>query len=794
MKKLFLLFVVATGMNISYSQQLTQLVKGTITDKISEKALAGASISVEGLSISTLSDLNGFFTLKNVPVGRIKITISYIGYQTASIPEILVTTGKEVVLDIPLEQNIASLNEVVVRAGKTKKGNVNNEFAGSSSRSFNIEEVTRYAGGRNDPSKLVSNFAGVISNNDSRNDIVVRGNSPAGVLWRIEGLPSPSPNHYATLGTTGGPISALNTNALKTSDFYSGAFPAEYGNATSAVFDINFRTGNSQKHEKTLQVNLFSGLEAMLEGPLSKKKNGASYLVGYRYSFVQIGQSLGLDIGTKAVPKYQDWVYNIQSGKTKAGTFSFFGMGGKSSIDFIGKEIDTTDFYSRKDQDAYSTTSLYLLGAKHSINVGKKSYWKTVVSYSNNKNEFDVFQYPLPVPPYKNRWQITSVNDQQNVFRFSTFINSKSSARFSWRAGITGEKFGLNTIVKDREGKNETANFEILRNFDDNFMLLEYFGQFRYKPNNKLTVTAGMHGMNFSFNSTNMFEPRLSISYQANQKNIFLFSYGLHGQLQPLPVYLYEKKMGSIIDQSNRNLGFNKAHHFIAGYENRFNAEWRIKAEVYYQRLFNIPVEKTASGFSMINAGSDFAFPEKSGLVNNGTGYNTGIELTIEKFLSKGYYLLITGSVFDSKYKGSDKINRNSTYNYGYATNVLTGREWAIGKAKRKAFTIDVRMSAIGGRYTTPVNLAASIAAGKEIPDETKYNSEQLGSYFRLDTKFGFRVNSQKRKISQTLYIDLQNVTNRENIFLRRYNPVYATTGNVNQIGFFPDILYRIQF
>ncbi len=222
--------------------------------------------------------------------------------------------------------------------------------------------------------------------------------------------------------------------------------------------------------------------------------------------------------------------------------------------------------------------------------------------------------------------------------------------------------------------------------------------------------------------------------------------------------------------------------------------DWRIKAEAYYQDLFDMPVESSASGFSMLNAGSDFTFPEIAGLVNKGTGSNAGIELTIEKFLSKGYYLLATGSVFDSKYKGSDGIERNSTYNYGYAANILAGREWTVGKAKRNAFTLDLRMSTIGGKYTTPVDLAASIAAGKEVLDETRYNSEELDSYFRLDTKFGFRMNSKKRKMSQTIYLDLQNVTNRENIFLRRYNPVSASTGNVNQIGFFPDVLYRIQF
>ena len=793
MKKFLTLTFVLAAI-FTQAQSLTQTVKGTITDKISEKPLAGATVGVEGTSLTALTDVNGVFTIASVPVGRVKLAVSFIGYGTVSIPEVLVTAGKEVVIDISLEQSIASMNEIVIKAAKTKKGAVSNEYAGSSSRSFSIEEITRYAGGRNDPSKLVSNFAGVVSNNDSRNDIVVRGNSPAGVLWRIEGLPSPSPNHYATLGTTGGPISALNTNALKTSDFYTGAFPAEYGNATAAVFDINFRTGNTEKHERTLQLNLFSGLEAMLEGPLGKKGSGASYLVGYRYSFVQIGQSLGLNVGTDAVPKYQDWVYNIQFGKSKAGRFSLFGMGGISSIDFIGAEIDTTDFYSRKDQDAYSKNNFYLFGAKHTIDIGKKSYWRTVVSYSNTKTQFDNYQYPLPIPPYKNRWLITDVDDRQNVLRFSSFINAKSSVKFSWRAGITGENFGLKTTVRDREGQPETAPFEISRDFDDNFILMQYFGQARYKPNEKITLTAGLHGMNFSFNSANIIEPRASLNYALNAKNTVSLSYGLHSQLQPLPVYLYQKPNGSGSNQNNRNLDFSKAHHFVAGYENRFAPEWRIKVEGYYQDLFDIPVEQTASGFSMLNAGSDFTFPEKAGLVSAGTGTNTGVELTIEKFLSKGFYLLATGSVFNSKYKGSDGIERNSSYNYGHAANVLAGREWKVGKDGRKAFTLDIRFSTIGGRYATPVDVAASIAAGKEVLDETKYNSEQLNSYLRLDTKFGFRINSKKRKLSQTIYLDLQNITNRENIFLRRFNPLYGNTGNVNQIGFFPDILYRVQF
>lgn len=794
MKRLSVFIAATISFLAGYSQNITQTVKGTITDKISEKPLAGASVMVKnGKDLSAISNSSGQFIINNVSTGRVTVTVVAIGYKTVLIPEVLVTAGKEVIMDIALEQEIKVLADVTVSSRVTKKGNASNEFAGASSRSFSMEEVTRFAGGRNDPSKLVSSFAGVISSSDSRNDIVVRGNSPAGVLWRLEGVPTPSPNHFATSGTTGGPVSALNTNALKTSDFYTGAFPAEYGNANAAVFDIQLRTGNADKHEKTVQLNLFSGLELMLEGPLNNKKNGASYLVGYRYSFVQIGQSLGLNVGTSAVPKYQDWVYNIQLSKSKAGRFNFFGMGGISSINFIGKDTDTTDFYSRQDQDVNVKSNLMVFGVKHTIDIGKKSYLRSLISYASTKSDVDQYQYALPLD-YKFSWLTFQSRNKSKTFRFSSALNTKFNSKLSWRNGVLIEAFGVNSNVLSRDGQPATATFAVQQDYNGNSTLLQAYSQFRYKPGNAVTITGGLHGMYYDFNQKNIIEPRAGFTYQINSSNTVLFNYGLHSQLQPLPVYLYQQTNGAIVDKSNQNLDFTKAHHFVLGYEKRLQNNWRIKAETYYQYLFDVPVEKVKNGFSMLNAGADFTYPEKSGLVNEGTGQNYGLELTVEKFLSNGLYILTTGSVFKSTYKGSDGIERNTTFNYGYAANLLAGREWKTGRAKKNAFTFDIKLTTLGGRYATPVHLAASIVAQKEVLDETRYNSEQLNGYFRLDTKFGIRINSSKRKISHTFYLDLQNVTNNNNIFLRRYNPERQRIGEVNQIGFFPDLLYRIQF
>ena len=215
----------------------TTAIKGWIKDKVSEQTLIGVNVVLTGMNdtLGSLTDETGRFLFQNVVPGRYKIHISYLGYATEEIPNILVTSGKEVTLEIGMEELLQSIKEVVITAA-TDKDKAINEMASISARTFSLEEVTRYSGGRNDASRLVANFAGVSTSNDSRNDIVVRGNSPAGILWRLEGISIPNPNHFSTLGTTGGPVSALNTNLLKNSDFITSAFPAEYGNAISRYF------------------------------------------------------------------------------------------------------------------------------------------------------------------------------------------------------------------------------------------------------------------------------------------------------------------------------------------------------------------------------------------------------------------------------------------------------------------------------------------------------------------------------------------------------------------------------
>lgn len=206
------------------------------------------------------------------------------------------------VINVELEENAIKMDEVEVKASSEK--DLVNTMQMANMKSFSIEETERYAGSRQDPARMAQNFAGVQGTNDSRNDIVIRGNSPAGLLWRLEDIDIPNPNHFAVAGSAGGPQSIINNKYLSNSEFYTGAFPANYGNAVGGVFDLKMRNGNNEKHERTFQLGIL-GTEIALEGPISKK-SGASYLVSYRYSTLALFGSFNINLGTSAIPNYQD--------------------------------------------------------------------------------------------------------------------------------------------------------------------------------------------------------------------------------------------------------------------------------------------------------------------------------------------------------------------------------------------------------------------------------------------------------------------------------------------------------
>ncbi len=768
---------------LSFGQNNTQTIRGNITDKLSQTPITGVAIQLTSLQIGAISDSLGNYLLTAIPPDRYEVRISYFGYKTLIIPNVVVTSGKEVILDIALEEDFKQLNEVVVK-GETKGASVN-KLATVSARTFSMEEVNRYAGGRSDPARLAANFAGVSAPDDSRNDIVIRGNSPVGVLWRIDGMNVTNPNHFASVGTTGGAVSAINTNLLKNSDFLTSAFPSEYGNATSGVFDLGFRNGNNRKRETTLQAGVITGLELTTEGPFSKK-NDASYLIGYRYSLAGIAQAVGVNIGTTATPSYQDLSFKLNSGNTKLGKFSLFGILATSSINIGGGSSAT--LYGNGNKVDFSS-KIGIGGINHFKQLNSKSFISSTIgiNYSATNQtgyNFDHFTDSIFIREVSNVSKTT--------YFLSSNYNLKINSRLFFKAGVQDELINLDLYYKTKD--NLFAPEKQIWDYQSSTNLVQAFVHLKYAISSKLTLNAGVHSQYFFLNKATSVEPRVGLVYNATRKSSFNLGYGLHSQLQPINVYfLQSADLDGNIVYNNKNLDFTKSHHIVLGYNLQPFANWRIKTEVYYQSLYNVPVTSYSSSYSMLNTGSTFKTDLADSLINTGTGSNYGIELTVEKFFSKGYYGLFTASVYNSSYIGSDGVERNTAFKGKYVYNILAGKEWKIGQDKRNRFSVDIKFTNAGGRAFTPIDLTASNAIGREVLSTDAFSSF-YANYYRLDLKAGFTLNSAKRKIAQTFSLDLQNVTNHKNVFSQSYDDKMKNISTTYQLGFFPNVVYKIQF
>lgn len=783
MKKILLagLLLCLGGMVMSQDLNYRQTVRGTIVDEQSGNVLSNVTVTIEGMpSIASITDSTGAFKLLRVPIGRQTIIVSNIGYEMAIIQHIEVTSSKEVVIEIKLKEKIKKLDEVIVNSGRPKNRALN-DAALVSARQLSVDEAFRYSGTRNDPSRMAQNFAGVSGTNDARNDIIIRGNSPSGVLWRMDGIDIPNPNHYSTLGSTGGPVTILNTNTLKSSDFITSAFPAQYGNAVAGVFDLRMRNGNNEKYEFLGQMG-FNGFEVGAEGPLNMETK-SSFLVNYRYSLVPVIQALGLSVGTgNSTPYYQDASFKVNMPTKKAGTFSWFGLGGESHINFPAEEED--NLYASNDgtlRDRKFKSLTGVTGLTHTYFFNPTTSGKAIFAVSGFKSKYNeqIVEANKPGKPSN------STNYEQLKYSAGYTFNKKFNAKNQFTAGFVADMTRL-TLNKDfiRDGDSTMTRFV---DINKRTSLLKAFTNLGHRFSDRLSSNLGLYYQFFTLNNTWSVEPRWNIKYQLLSNQSISFGAGLHSQTQPLEVYFYQSPGGAL---TNKDLDLVKSLHGVLGYDISFSRYLRLKAEVYGQYIYDAAVERTRSSFSMLNSGADFYFPDKTNLVNEGNGYNYGAELTLERFLNKGFYWLVTASLFESKYRGSDEIWRSTAFNTHFVTNILGGKEFKVGP--KSALGIDTKLAFAGGQPYTPFDLNASETAGYVIFKEDEAYSLRHNAYWRWDLKFSFIKNG--KRATQKWYVDFQNVTNNKNIYLQTLNPKTGTIGRIDQIGFFPNINYQITF
>lgn len=786
-KFLFLFLMLAVSSSL-ISQNLTQTIRGKVIDKQSKSPIIGANVILQNSDPikGAVTDIDGNFRLENVAIGRQSIVISFIGYKSSTFQNLLISAQKETILNIELEEKVITGKEVVIY-GSSDKREAQNKMATVSARTFSIEETQKYAGSLNDVARMAQNFAGVQSGDDTRNDLIIRGNSSVGVLYRLDGVDIPNPNHFAFFGSTGGPISILNNNVLSNSDFFTGAFPAEFGNAFAGAFDLKMRAGNNEKHEFMGQFGI-NGFEGMAEGPIKKSKS--SYLLNLRYNDLELYKSLGVNIGTQAVPTYFDGTLKLNFQQTKGAT-QFFAMGGKSFIEFLNSDRGENEtFFDNEGEDLRYGTDIFVSAISQTYLL-KKGFIKGVISYQNSNNSVEVDTIgennPNPFNTYNN-------SSGQGKISAYVYINLKLNSRNLIKSGlfVNQLQFDLNESFFRRDLK---VYFD-RQKFDGETYLYQPYAQWQFKVNQKLTLNSGVHVLYYTFNNTSNVEPRLGFKYELNPTNVLSFGYGKHSQVPPGALY-YKNVLtpNGSLPNPNKSLEMFSSHHFVLGYDKFINERLRLKAETYFQYLVDVPVDVKPSTYSILNQGAGFSFNFPDTLTNQGKGRNYGVELTLERFLKNGFYYLATVSLFESWYQPSDEVWYQTAFSTNYAINLLSGKEFRIleHKAKRANWiNINGRLVYNGGQRFTPILLEESIAAKEPVFDFSRNFEQRYQDYFRLDIKVGWRFDGSK--ISQEFAFDLQNITNRKNIFNEEFNPDNGEVITRYQLGRLPVVQYRIYF
>lgn len=791
--KLSIISLLLLFAGVAQGQGITQTIRGRVVDVQSQSPLPGVNVYTLGENrLGTTTDMDGYYELTNVPIGRVSLGFSFMGYEAQVMSNLELTGSKELVLNLQLRESTEYLQEVEVVAGQPRE-RVQNEMVNVSGRTFSVEETGRYAGSFQDVSRMASNFAGVQRTDDATNDIVIRGNSPNGLIWRLEGVDIPNPNHFGGLGATGGPVSMLNNNVLANSDFLTGAFPSNYGDGLSGVFDLKLRNGNYEKHEFLGQIG-FNGLEFGAEGPLSRESN-SSYLANYRYSTLGIMSAMGVNFGTgTAIPYYQDLSMKLHFPSTTRGTFDVFALGGISSIEFLDSENEEGEdggFYS-DDQDLRNKVKTGVLGASHQYFFNRNTYSKITAAVSTIRNYTDVDTINLTgdviTPVYRQEFV-------QNNLQLAAYLNHKLSARHVIRAGafVTVENFNL----VDSTWDVDIDRFRTLRDHKATDVLYQPYANWQYRPDDQWELNMGLHSMIMQSNGNASLEPRFGASFNINERQSLNFGYGLHSQ-RVHPSIQYEQLQmadGSYV-KLNEDLPFVKSQHLVLGYQHLLKNRIQFKAEAYYQYVYNAVVERKTSPFSSLNAGS-FNFTAPDSVKSGGIGYNYGLDLTLEKFMDKGFYFLSSLSLYESQYQGSDQVWRNTAFNGNYVLNALGGKEFVMGKSRadkknRSKLSLDGKLTFAGGQRYTPLDLEQTKATGDEHYDLTRAYGEQFDPYFRADIRIGYTITG--KKVTQEWAFDIQNITNHQNPFGQEYDSQKQKVVTTYQLGLFPMMLYRITF
>ncbi|MDR2969050.1 MAG: carboxypeptidase-like regulatory domain-containing protein [Tannerellaceae bacterium] len=760
-------------------RQLSQKIRGVVTDEASGQSLPFVSVVLDGSQTGVTTDEYGAFSLENVPVGRHSLHVSCMGFEAVIVKEILVGSAREVFLEIQLKENTYQLDEIAIRPRINKEEPLN-KMALSGARMLSVEEARRYAGGMDDPGRLAASFAGV-SPGVGDNGISIHGNAPHLLQWRLEDVEIPNPNHFADVSVLGGGIlSSLSSHILANSDFFTGAFPAEYGNAVSGVFDMKMRNGNNQTHEHTFQAGIL-GIDFASEGPLSRKHH-SSYLFNYRYSTTSLLDKLGSPVEEGSTIDYQDLNFKLNFPTRNAGVFSVWATALIDKYDDRAEQ-DREKWESMDDrQRSVSDQTMAAGGISHRYFYGNNAQLKTTLAatFSQGKVDMDITDYSQKTTPY-----MTADNRYTNLI-FKTSFNKKFSPRFTNMTGVTytGLLYDMDFYLAPHEGYAP----ENISRGDGSIDLISIHNSSLLSLGDKLDMSVGIHAQAMTLNSEWTVEPRASLRWRASGRGTLAVAGGLYSRMEKMDVYFVKTK--GTAETENKKLGFTKSQHLMLAYNYRISDDMLLKIEPYIQFLYDVPV--TADGsYSVLNRRE---FWVEESLVNEGKGRNAGVDLTIEKYLTKGLYYMLTASLFESKYCGGDGLWHSTRYDRKYIANALAGKEWMLGRNKQNVLSANIKLTLQGGERHSPVDEEATMNdPDKAVQyDETKPFSKQLSPMFLTNLSVSYRIN--RKNVSHEFALQMLNVTKHKEFYGHHYNTKTNRIEVYSGAASLPNISYKVHF
>jgi hypothetical protein len=786
MQKLSWLFGTVLAVLCVYTSaaQTTSTIRGVVVDAASGQSLPYATVTVEGSPTGVVTDEHGEFTLPPLSVGRHTVVASLLGYEPAVVREVMTSSAKETVLEISMTESVQTLAQIVVRPGIDKDQPLN-PMALAGARMLSVEEAGRFAGAVDDPARLVTAFAGA-AGSVSGNNIAIRGNSPQSLQWKLEGVEIPNPNHFPEVTSIGGGVlTSFSSQVLANSDFFTGAFPAQYNNALSGVFDMALRNGNNQTHEHSAQVGSL-GLEFASEGPF--KKGGGSYLFNYRYSLLApVANLIGGDLAEIAGVKYQDLSFKINVPTRRAGTFSLWGI---ASYDALRDPTKTREemeaeeyFYFRGDSRQWMGAA----GLSNRVFFSTNTYMKATLAATYAKNTLlgDSF---VDGEPGSGMVRVMDMRDTNTNLIFNTYINTKTSARHTNRTGVTVTGLlyddNYNTTPGQVYPTGPIANFV---DTDGGSVMASLFTQSVFQLSRRFQTEVGVNGQYFAWNKKWTIEPRVSLRWQAAPKHAIAVAAGLHSRRERLDYY-FVSNAATGGEMVNKNLDVAKAAHLTMSWDWSITRDLHLRVEPYFQHLYDVPVFP-GTARSIINQ-TDFWMAEA--LVNGGKGRNYGVDITLERYLKNGLYWMVTGSIFDSHYTGDDDVWRNTIYNRRYLANVLGGKEWMLGAGRRHILGVSLRFNFMGGAWYTPIDEQASLAIKDPVEDERHMMERRWPAIFTAHATVGWQINRQH--VTHEIGVKMLNLNGSKDYYGFQYNRLHNRMDEVTGTWMIPNIFYKISF